>query len=221
EAYRDFTKSFIEEYPGSFAALISLYQYVSPQEPVLDIGRDFNWFKMVDEALSIKYPTSEPVVELNKTVALVKEQNQLLTIGKTAPEIALPDTGGHTILLSSVKGEYVLVDFWASWCEECKQNNERLMPLYKRYKELGLNVYQVSLDKSKTSWEQYLRQDSIPWVQVSDLKFWGSPVVNAYNIKAIPANFLMKGNRTIIKANLFGSQLEEELNQLFENDKNE
>lgn len=135
-------------------------------------------------------------------------------IGQTAPEISLPDTTGKTIALSSLRGKIVLVDFWASWCGPCRQENPNVLRMYERFKDKGFEIYGVSLDGEMHKWKQGIHEDGIHWVHVSDLQDWGSTGARAYAVTSIPATFLIDRDGKIIAKNLRGKELEDKLREV-------
>ena len=225
ESQKDYTLDFIRNNPNSLASLMALYQQIGPRRYLLDPVDDFPYFNMLDSTLCNLYPESEAVAELHRQVeeltqrnAYLEGSNNFLAKGMEAPEIALPTPGGDTILLSSLKGKFVLLDFWASWCDPCREENPNLVRLYRQYADKGFEIYQVSLDKSRTSWLRAIREDSLDWVQVSDLKMWESVVVGAYNLRGIPMNFLLDRQGRIIARNLKGAVLENKLKESIDED---
>lgn len=146
---------------------------------------------------------------------LVFSQSGDLKIGGLAPEIILPGPDGDSISLSSLRGKVVLIDFWASWCAPCVKEQPELADLYRKFKDAdfkggkGFEIYGVSLDSKKENWEKAIAKWKISWTQVSDLKFWSSPVARTYHLQEIPANFLIDGEGNIIAMNLHGRDLEE------------
>ncbi len=147
-------------------------------------------------------------------------QSHALEIGNKAPSISLPGPKGDTISLSSFSGKLVLIDFWASWCAPCVKEQPELAALYRKYKNAvftngkGFEIYGVSLDNDKSQWENNIKKLNIQWTQVSDLKFWSSPVAKVYNIQGLPFNVLIDGKGIILAKNLHGDRLKEFINNL-------
>ncbi len=138
--------------------------------------------------------------------------------GEKVPDIVMNDLKGSTKKLSDLKGQVVLVDFWASWCKPCRKENPGIVKVYNEYKNTefkngqGFTVFSVSLDSKKTAWENAVEKDGLVWDNhVSDLKGWKNDAAKLYGIRSLPHSYLIDGEGTIIAVNPRGSQLEKEL----------
>ena len=143
---------------------------------------------------------------------------QELKVGDKAPDIVQNLVTGEEFHLSELKGKMVLIDFWASWCKPCRHENPNIVEVYKEYKDEsfkngeGFTVLSVSLDFKKDSWEKAIKTDNLEWpYHVSDSKGWRNEAAQAYNVKSIPASFLIDGDGIIIGMNLRGDDLESAL----------
>ena len=137
-----------------------------------------------------------------------------LNIGKQAPLFSQADPDGKSVSLQSFRGKYVLIDFWASWCGPCRQENPNVVRTYQKFKDKNFEILGISLDQDKTKWLKAIQDDQLTWAQVSDLKYWRNAVALQYGVQSIPANFLLDKEGKIIAKGLRGLALEQTLEQL-------
>lgn len=169
-------------------------------------------FERIAKMAQEKEPDSKYTKEFTEKLALMNS----ITIGKPAPDITLADANGNMLSLSSLKGKVVMLDFWASWCKPCRVENPNVVRIYNEYKDKGFKIFSVSLDEKKEAWLGAIEQDGLVWENhVSDLKGWQSEGAKLYNIKGIPATFLIDENGIIIAENLRGESLEQKLKEIF------
>jgi peroxiredoxin len=145
---------------------------------------------------------------------IVKAANSV-EIGKKAPDFSAKSPEGKEISLKESLGKVTIIDFWASWCGPCRMENPHVVALYNQYHEKGLNIIGVSLDKDEAKWKEAIAKDGLTWTHISNLKFWEDPIAEKYNVKAIPATFIVDANGIIIAKDLRGAELDTKLKELF------
>jgi thiol-disulfide isomerase/thioredoxin len=147
-----------------------------------------------------------------------KAQEQMgknTAVGALAPEINLKTPEGNDLKLSSLRGQVVLIDFWASWCGPCRRENPNVVALYNKLKDKGFTVYSVSLDKSADPWKNAIKQDGLVWPNhVSDLAGWQSSAAALYGVNSIPRTFLLDRDGKIVATNLRGEELDKKVEEL-------
>jgi peroxiredoxin len=181
------------------------------QSKAIDADKYFDTYLSVSEKLKKEWPNYDHAKSFIEMVDKMKS----IAIGQPAPEISLPDTTGQVVKLSSMKGKYVLVDFWAKWCGPCRQENPNVVRVYHKFKDKGFTVFGVSLDRRKEDWIRAIGEDKLDWTHVSDLKYWQSEAAKTYNITGIPFSLLLDPNGVIIAKNLRGAALEKKLAEVF------
>ena len=177
-------------------------------------------FESALKDLVAKYPENQIVAGIKKSwdqqlTQMANEQGQpSQLVGKQAPELTLPDVDGKPVSISSFRGKYLLVDFWASWCGPCRMENPNVVAAYAKFKNKNFAILGVSLDKDKEHWVDAIRQDRLEWTHISDLKYWGSKAVEVYGFNGIPYNVLIDPQGKIIAEKLRGEDLENKLKEV-------
>ncbi len=224
ESHRQFLREFIKKNTSSLASILALYQPIG-QGRFLSPDRDWDMYELADSVLNAAHPMSVHVKNFHADMTAMRQQrNQpqeeagtpgTPDIGSMAPDISLPSPTGEVYSLSSLKGKYVLLDFWAAWCRPCRMENPVVKKAFDKFNKKGFEVFQVSLDKTKEAWTQAISMDQLYWkYHVSDLKYWESAPARLYGVQSIPASFLIDPQGKIIAKNLRGPELEAKLAEL-------
>ncbi|MGQ1890176.1 thioredoxin-like domain-containing protein [Thermophagus sp. OGC60D27] len=222
--HKNFIGTFVMDNPRSFASYYALFQRLSDNTMILNVmdKKEQVYFATIATSLNLLYPESPRVKQLYNYVLSAKaheKQTQLLRemeakAEKNIPEIKEKTIHGQEVALSSLKGKVVLLSFWATWNEASRRANDHLKKVYEKYHSKGFEIYQVSLDRSKVLWEDAVVNDQLPWINVSDLRYTDSYPARLYNVRQLPANYLISREGDIIGKNLFGSLLEEKLDEI-------
>jgi peroxiredoxin len=201
ETYR----KFILENPASYISLLALIEYYGQSQDTNEI----------DSLLQALHPELQKMSEW-KYLASQLSVSKVTAIGYVAPDFTQNDPEGNPVRLSDFRGKYLLLDFWASWCGPCRNENPNVVRVYNKYKGKNFEILGVSLDNpgAKQSWLNAIQKDGLTWPQVSDLKGWRNAVALQYNIQSIPQNLLLDPNGIIIAKNLRGEQLNKKLSEI-------
>jgi peroxiredoxin len=198
-----YAKNFIREHKNST---------VSPLIAMMQFGQTISAGE-IDTLIAFFDPSIKGSIYIGE-LKKIADKMRATDVGIIAPDFTLPTPEGTPFTLSSTRGKYVMIDFWAAWCQPCRRENPNVVALYGKYKDKGFDIVGVSLDRTKEDWVKAIADDQLAWHQVSELKFWQSAIVQKYGVTAIPATFLLDKEGKIIAKNLRGDELAKKLEEL-------
>jgi peroxiredoxin len=219
--FHDFSLNFIHTNRESLAILVALYNLYGQALPVFHPEADLEVYRFVDSVLYTQYSGFEAVDLLHSQLSeaiLLQEQSahfQSIQPGEIAPDFVSSRPDGSELALSDLRGNYVLVSFWAGWSQLSRDENGILNQANSTYREYPFKILQVSLDENREVWTAAIREDGLEGEQVSDLLRWDSPVVNLYQVEKIPSNILVDPSGKVVAADLLGNELLEKLESIF------
>jgi len=215
---REFSIDFIMKNATSLSSYMALYQKIDKNTFTLNENKDIQFVRIVASSMKALYPEHEytkailaNLKELQKRMDNIKVQQLIQEKGSDFPEINLPDTNGKNRKLSSLKGKFIILSYWASQDAVSRKQNETLKKIYKKYKNRGLTIYQVSVDDDEKLWKKAIQEDQLNWINVCDPETASSSAVRLYNIQRVPANYLIDQRGEIVGKDLLGSRLEEKV----------
>ncbi|WP_412984597.1 redoxin domain-containing protein [Pontimicrobium sp. IMCC45349] len=209
----NFAYTFIDEHPDSDFSLLLL------EGMAADKNANISKVKSSLQRLEGVANKNNSNLVISKKIELAIKQKESVAntdIGKVAPNFSAPDPNGKEIALNDIKGKVTIIDFWASWCKPCRRENPNVVKLYEKYHDKGLEIISVSLDKEgqKNRWIKAIEDDNLTWHNISNLKFWSDPIAKMYNVRSIPATFILDESGTIVAKKLRGAALEKKVEEL-------
>ena len=205
---KDYEIRFIKDNPDSYLSALILERFVMTKQMS---DEEIN---LIFDNLTSRIKKSKTGLNLDKALNTPKSPAD---VGQIAPDFEGPGPTGQLVKLEENLGKITILDFWASWCRPCRIENPNLVRTYKKLKGKGLNVVGVSLDKSKDSWIKAIEDDGLQWPHVSHLQYWNEPIAKAYQVRSIPATFILDKNGKILAKNLRGKALEQKIEELLNN----
>ncbi len=166
--------------------------------------------KVYFDAFDKKFENTKAYKDLEKMITAATS----VEVGQKAPDFSASSPDGKTISLKESLGKVTIIDFWASWCGPCRMENPNVVAMYNELHEKGLNIIGVSLDKDGAKWKEAIEKDGLTWNHISNLKFWQDPIAELYNVKAIPATFILDANGVIVARDLRGAELKAKVEEL-------
>ena len=205
-----FLAKYIEDNQGK-QSLLTVVDFV-------DLEQDYELLLGLEKGLRAGYENTSGYKKVKKAIFKYEMfQKRVSEIGEEAPILILPGVTGEDVSMEELKGYYILIDFWASWCKPCRAEHPRLTRLYEQYHGKGFGVYSISLDKDKEKWMKAIEVDNLYWEHhVSNLKMFDSPAVDIYDVKSLPFNVLVDYGGKVIAFNLRGERLEKKIKELFD-----
>ncbi|WP_010251282.1 redoxin domain-containing protein [Myroides injenensis] len=208
EESNNYVDNYLEENPQSIVTLVTMNEYTQRgylgKEEVLETYNNLN-----DEL-------KESMIAKSMKNYADQMADPKVKIGDKAPDFSAKTPEGTELSLKDALGKVTIIDFWASWCGPCRAENPKVVALYEDYHDKGLNIIGVSLDKEENKWKEAIKKDGLTWYQISNLAYWQDPIAQEYEVKGIPATFILDENGVVIAKNLRGKKLREKISSILD-----
>ena len=215
----DFVKQsddYVSSHPKAFISALIIDQMFNQMNP--DVAKIKKYYNTLDKSLKdtkVGKSIQTKLAKIDKPVAEVAPAAEGgIAVGSTAPDFSANTPDGKTVSLKQSLGKVTIVDFWASWCKPCREENPNVVALYNELHAKGLNIVGVSLDKEAAPWKEAIAKDKLAWNQVSNLKWWKEPIAATYGVQSIPATFILDASGKIVAKDLRGAELKAKVNEL-------
>ncbi|MRX65915.1 TlpA disulfide reductase family protein [Maribacter luteus] len=209
--YEEFELGYIKDNPNALISALLIDRAINTRTSTTEeLQTLFN-------GLSAEIKETEAAKKVKKTLDELKkreENSKNTSVGAVAPDFSAPSPSGKLLALNDVKGKATLIDFWAAWCRPCRAENPNVVKVYDKYKEKGLSIIGVSLDKTAEAWKKAIEDDGLEWHHVSNIAYFDDAIAKLYNVDAIPATFLLDENGVIVAKNLRGPALEARISEM-------
>jgi thiol-disulfide isomerase/thioredoxin len=214
--FKNFFQKYADSHPKS---LLSLYMIQTMfRNPDFDLAKTKKMFNALDKDLqntSIGKKIKEQFDQLSgKPTSTTAATDAKPTVGNVAPDFSATTPDGKKVSLKESLGKVTLIDFWASWCGPCRQENPNVLAAYNKYHDKGFNIIGISLDDNGDKWKEAIAKDKLSWTQVSNLKKWADPIALMYKIEQIPSSFLLDSSGKIVATDLRGEELNAKIESL-------
>lgn len=206
--------AFIIGNSSSMAALYALYQRLPNDGELFNGQNDVVYYRIVADSLEQRYPSSAYLASLRRDIETMDLVGAAILSQNSFPELNLPDMFGERISLSSLQGKVILLEFWSATVGNSNAMNAELKELYSKFADSGFEVYQVGIETSKAAWVNAVQEQDLPWISVSDLQGTSSPSLGMYNVRNLPANFLIDRSGNIVARDIYGAALESRIAEL-------
>lgn len=212
EDFMKVSDEYVASHPKAFISALIVEGMFNQMNP--DIAKIKKYYDGLDKSLKNTKPGKSIATKLGQIAAPVAAVQGPVGVGSVAPDFSAPTPDGKTVSLKQSLGKVTIVDFWASWCKPCREENPNVVALYNELHAKGLNIVGVSLDKEAAPWKEAIAKDKLAWNQVSNLKWWKEPIALAYGVESIPATFILDASGKIVAKDLRGAELKAKVNEL-------